>query len=789
MEHRQDPIRQLIEVKETLHRVPQKGIGYGILRYLKNERFEQNPDITFNYLGDFGSNITTENGNALFEFIEDYHGKSVADEGQLSATLDFSGMIVGKELVISILYNNERITDETIGKLITSYQQHLIQYVNQLSTTVTGALTPVDLTFKGLTVEDLRVLNSDQLLEDVYTLSPLQEGMYFHWLTGMDANVYFEQLCYRIKGELDILILEKSYNELLSRHGVLRSYFSQDVGDQTLQIVKTKVAGRFNYKEIVETEIENFKKDDRAEGFDLHSGTQMRLSILRVEENQYEFIWSFYHILLDGWSVGILIEEFFKIYYATLSGQPFFLNKPTPYSKYVQWLAEQNRGEAKKYWEHYLNGYSTISAIPQLTETASPQINIQEVALTLDKQKAEALKTLCSRLEITESTFVQTIWGILLAKYNSHNDVVFGAVVSGRAGDLENIEAMVGLFINTVPVRIKYEDHTLDELLKAVQAQSIASIPYHHSPLSQAFSNTELGRDLFDHVMVFENYPVRDVVQNGTDAIDSLELLSTTMFEQSNYNLVIVVIPGGQLTIRINFNAAVYAVDQVERLRGHLERIVHESLTDSTKKVDDITYITEKERIQLLNIFNSPKEQTWTNIITKFKYQVKLNPDSVALSFRDIQYSYSELDLVSDKFAAYLQKRHGAVEQDFIGVKLDRSNWLIIAMLGILKLRAVYVPIDKSYPQNRIDYILSDSNCKTLIDESEINKFAAIQAELGNSHCEIKSTPQDLAYVIYTSGSTGMPKGVMIEHASIAGFFESCDQLFGASTYTNDVQH
>jgi non-ribosomal peptide synthetase component F len=161
----------------------------------------------------------------------------------------------------------------------------------------------------------------------------------------------------------------------------------------------------------------------------------------------------------------------------------------------------------------------------------------------------------------------------------------------------------------------------------------------------------------------------------------------------------------------------------------------------------------------------------------------------VALSFRDIQYSYSELDLVSDKFAAYLQKRHGAVEQDFIGVKLDRSNWLIIAMLGILKLRAVYVPIDKSYPQNRIDYILSDSNCKTLIDESEINKFAAIQAELGNSHCEIKSTPQDLAYVIYTSGSTGMPKGVMIEHASIAGFFESCDQLFGASTYTNDVQH
>jgi non-ribosomal peptide synthase protein (TIGR01720 family) len=254
MEHRQDPIRQLIEVKETLHRVPQKGIGYGILRYLKNERFEQNPDITFNYLGDFGSNITTENGNALFEFIEDYHGKSVADEGQLSATLDFSGMIVGKELVISILYNNERITDETIGKLITSYQQHLIQYVNQLSTTVTGALTPVDLTFKGLTVEDLRVLNSDQLLEDVYTLSPLQEGMYFHWLTGMDANVYFEQLCYRIKGELDILILEKSYNELLSRHGVLRSYFSQDVGDQTLQIVKTKVAGRFNYKEIVETE-------------------------------------------------------------------------------------------------------------------------------------------------------------------------------------------------------------------------------------------------------------------------------------------------------------------------------------------------------------------------------------------------------------------------------------------------------------------------------------------------------------------------------------------------------
>nr|WP_295875037.1 non-ribosomal peptide synthetase [uncultured Chitinophaga sp.] len=803
-----DSLRQLIDVKENLHRVPNKGIGYGILRYIGGRNYRLNPEITFNYLGDFGSGVKTDGGDALFTFSGEPQGRRFSGKLHRSGLLTVSGMIVGGKLRLSIEYGIRQYEAATIVKLLDVYRGKLVTLVEQLSVLEKTYLTPVDLTYKHLSVEQLMQLNEDGI-EDVYPLSPLQEGLYYHWLAAPDSPVYFEENSYRLKGNIDLPALEKSYQSLVARYGVLRTVFTEKYNDQLLQVVRKEVASGFRLVDATGDEsfsLAAYREADRLAGFDLHNGPLMRLTVVKLEEDTYEFVWSHHHILMDGWCGSILVKEFFQFYHHFVSGAPLQLGKVYPYADYIKWLSGVDKPATLQYWKDYLSGYDAVSVLPEAAEGHQAGYLARQRVFRLQGEVRQAIKTLCAENGITENTFIQALWSILLAAYNNTDDVVFGAVVSGRPPQLDGVEDMIGLFINAIPVRVQPgKEMPVLELLKKMQHASIVSSGHHYAQLAEIQSQTALGRKLFNHIVLFENYPVQEIVKQSMEATDNkrhFSLLGASGFEQSSYDFMFTVAPGEQLLIKLSYNGNLYTDDQMERLQQHFTLLVEEVVKAPAVPVGDICFLPEEERMQLLETFNNtavayPEGFTLPEL---FEQQVRSTPGNAAVVFEGSSLSYQELDEQANRLAASLISDYGVRADDLIGIMLDRSEKMIIAILGVLKAGAAYVPVDPEYPEARKAYIAQDTGMNLLITQSDfifdLSYFGgavfAIDVQLdtlpATAFKKPPVRPQDLAYVIYTSGSTGQPKGVMIEHQAIVNTVFAQRTIWGITAGQRGLQ-
>jgi non-ribosomal peptide synthase protein (TIGR01720 family) len=791
-----DQTERLVNVKEDLRRVPNKGIGYGILTQLSQEGLESKltPQITFNYLGDFGSNVSND-GDSLFEYASEYIGSDASKENKVDGILDVSGMLVRGELGMSIRYSKSRYDAATIKKLAKCYKKNLQVLIETLSKADTTYLTPSDLSFKGLSQAELSRLNPDHTLEDVYELSPLQEGIYYHWLAETSSTLYFEQTSCRVRAKgLDIDKLESAYQALTARHAVLRTSFSTEYAGRSLQVVRKAVPGNFSYEKLEsqsdrEAQVALIKQQDRERGFDLSSGSQMRLHIIDLSEGEYEFIWSHHHILMDGWCASVLINDFNELLSAAIKGSTSELSPVMPYSTYINWLKAIDREGSLSYWKDYLSGYSSAAQIPFKAETASTTYVESSEQLQIEGDLFKQVDALCSGLGITQNTFVQGVWGYLLSRYNNTNDVVFGSVVSGRPAELPGVEEMIGLFINTVPVRVKYDaDDTPVTLLKSLQAQSIQSTSHHYMNLSEVQSLSELGMGLMDHIMIFENYAVKELESEGVlnSPGEGLSIASVEVFERTNYDFNILVTPSAvSLGINIKYNHNRYDQLSLKNLISHFDKLINEFAQNADQPLSQIDYLSEQERDKLLVTFNDtavgyPKDKT---IVDLFEEQVEKTPGNIAVVFEDRELTYRELNERSNQLAHYLKDNYDIQPDDLVGIQLDRSEWMIIAILGVLKSGGAYVPIDPNYPQERIDYIAADTRCKVFLDEQELSKFKERQEAYSIEKPIWKAKPENLIYVIYTSGSTGKPKGVMIEHKNAYSFIKWSHDEFQNSDF------
>ncbi|MDQ1354938.1 MAG: hypothetical protein QG657_5247 [Acidobacteriota bacterium] len=827
-----DPGRQIKEIKETLRRIPNKGIGYGLLKYLtreenkKESEFKLNPRVRFNYLGQFDADIK---GLSLFEIAKESPGSTISLNNQREYLLDVNGIIANNRLTMTLSYNKTHFKPETMTALIHNFQSEIRSLIAFCCSQEKIERTPSDFTYKELSIESInRLLEMYPTAEDLYTLTPMQEGMLFHALADSSSQSYFEQISYRIQGELNIPFVEKSLNELFKRHDVLRTAFLFEDIERPIQLVLKDRAIDFYYQDISNLEpwaekknfIEDFKKSDKDRSFDLRKGTLMRVSILRMGESEFEFTWSYHHILMDGWCVGILITEFFEIYNSFLENRPYRLPVVTPYRTYIQWLEKQDKEESTRYWQNYLDSYEEQVGVPKtkISTNSEDRYRNEEISIIWDKEKTAALNRLAAANHVTLNTVTQAIWGILLGKYNGKDDILFGSVVSGRPFELEGVESMMGLFINTIPVRIRFEGHLkFYALLQKIQEDALASEPYHYHPLVDIQSMSALKQNLIDHVFIFENFPIAERIEGyGSEGNKKnelrLKLTDIDVFEQTNYDFNVMFLGIEQLKILLRYNGNVYDNDYIKQIGDHLNIIIEQVIADPSQPISDIEIISEAARKEALNYFNENLHEKFEILPIQSRLAIVFRKykTNTAIQCGAAHFTYAELEHRAACISQWITGQNIPVGS-FIGIYIENRIDIIAAIIGILQRRCVFVPLDTLLPGRRIEHMISLTNIQVIVTDtthetivtgmkqngSDIAHICTINDLFYLSHESNKKNnpgitydPEDKIYVYFTSGTTGLPNAIVGKNKSLVQFLQweietiAVDETYRISQFT-----
>ncbi len=612
-------------VKEILRQIPAKGIGHGILRYLtpwekKKRKFSQlEPGISFNYLGQFGG----ESEQGFFQVSPLNPGQAVSPDLPQVYAIDINGMITDRKLGLTFRYNSFEYEQTSIEALVSSYKSNLIKIIDHCSHKKDRELTPSDVGWSKLSIDDLRWIEKylavhwgkDLEIKQIYPLTPMQEGMLYHSLRSTQSGMsgtYFDQMGFIIKGEINRSFLENSFNTIIGRYDIFRTVFIYERLQLPLQVVLKERKAKIGYKDIShlskdeqELYIEEFKRKNRQKGVDLARDILVAISLFKTSENSWELVWSFHHILMDGWCLGIIFKELVQTYLLLKQGKPVELDPGTPYRNYIKWLEDQDKQEGLRYWKRYLDGYQQLASFRQTRQSSGEnnhQYKLEEYTVVFNEVLTSNLNEIAVKNQVTINSVFQILWGILLQEYNNTDDVVFGAVVSGRTPEVEGIENMVGLFINTLPVRLrKQEGQTFSQLLRDAQKKEILSKSYEYIPLPEIQSNCLLKGNLFDHIVVLQNYPLREITkETGSEEKLGFSIEEKEAKDQTNYNLNIIVGPRKGLLVKFNYNSLVYEADFIKRLASHFKEIVKKVAENPDIPLTDIDMLPEEEKSKIL---------------------------------------------------------------------------------------------------------------------------------------------------------------------------------------------
>jgi amino acid adenylation domain-containing protein/non-ribosomal peptide synthase protein (TIGR01720 family) len=814
-------------IKECLRQPPNNGIDYLVYKYQGEGNQDEDrqgwdrcpptavrSSVLFNYMGGFDADMAGKSFSVLAA-----PAKDVVSSGETrDYDWDLSGIVTEGRFQMALTFSERQYSANTVRAFMDKYYDNLMAVIDHCCLQATAVLTPSDLTYKGLTISQLDHLQEQGAIEDIYPLTAMQNGMLYHTLLSPEDGHYFEQMVARVEGSHDMRAIEQSLNILSDRHAMLRTRFLTEGYGLPLQVVMKVGKVDFLYKDIrkeaeagiLQEVVERYRKEDRSRGFDLHSGRLMRLVVLQTGSRDYVFIWGHHHILMDGWCMGILLRDFRRIYSDVAGGEKPHLPEVRPYSQYIRWLDGLDKAAAARYWREYLAGYERLAGLPQkegYIPGAQPYQMLTE-HLIIPRGRLEQIQVVARRYGATLNTFIQAAWGILLAKYNNVNDVVFGAVVSGRPPEMAGVREMVGLFINTIPVRVRYNgDENFGDLVQQMQAQALNGNSHHYSSLPEVQTSSGLGNGLLNHILIHENFPIEDMLaedQDGHERIGDtpdLILKEVRLFEMTSYDLNIMIYAGEDLMIRFDYNARAYEEGVIHDAIGRLERLLGRLMADEETPLTAVGIVDEGEQSMLLNDFNAtaanyPAEDTLTSC---FERQVGATPDKIAISYEGSTLTYRQLNEASNRVAHYLRRHYFVRADDCIAIMMDRSEKLIIGLLGILKAGAAYIPIDPAYPRDRVAAILGDSGVKILLtdqdmedgmafngiildpDEAEDHGAGMESGETENPPCI--HTPANLCYLIYTPGPAGKPKGVMVSHHNVVNFLAAMNQRLPVNDY------
>jgi amino acid adenylation domain-containing protein/non-ribosomal peptide synthase protein (TIGR01720 family) len=794
-------------VKEQLRRVPGRGLGFGLLRYSSADSEAAaalarlpRPELSFNYLGQFDQALPE---GSLFSNAPESAGAAASGRQQRAHRLDVNSLVAGGELQISFSYEQGAERAACAQALASAFVESLQALIRHCKEPRSGGLTPSDVPEARLEQADL-----DELLvrlaahvtardiESLYGLSPLQHGMLYHSLVAPRSGLYVVQLAFDLTGPLDREAFQRAWLRVIERHGLLRTLFVDLDGERPLQLVRRQALLPWHEEdwrhETPERQSQRFDAlldQDRAQGFELTRAPLMRLVLIQLEDGLRRLLWTLHHALADGWSMPILLHELLAHYRAERQGQPLALPKPRPYREYVRFLQRQEASAVERYWRESLAGLATGTPVPFARvpggEPGGPGLVQYELPVTL----SNALRELARRELLTLNLVMQGAWALLLRAYARSQDVVFGVVVSGRPGELEGVESMVGPFINTVPVRVRFQaGERIAALLRRLQRDQAEREAFSYAPLAmvQAVSELPRGAALFESLFIFENYPIGAGPASPEASPSDLLVESVRTVEPTQYPWTLAVLPYERLLLRLSFDTGRFDEASLAQVLRHYGHVLAGLVAAPDALASQLEWLTAEERRQILHVWNpsAALPSRSPSVLALFDEAAARLSSQEAVCRDGQAWTYGELDAQACGVAARLLEL-GVGHEERVGLFMERGPRLLAALLGIWKAGAAYVPLEPGLPPERLRHICADAGLRFVWTEDacrarwpegtaaralcfEREELRAPALPLPGSRLDGDS----LAYVMYTSGSTGQPKGVLGLHRGIVNRLE-----------------
>ncbi|WP_460060383.1 non-ribosomal peptide synthase/polyketide synthase [Pseudomonas sp. H2_H09] len=778
-------------IKEQLRAIPQKGIGFGALRYLGDEEVQQalralpTPRITFNYLGQFDGSFDEAEG-ALFAPSGEQAGAEHSLEAPLGNWLTLNGQVYAGELSVDWRFSSQMFDPACIQRLAIDFQEELVGLIEHCAHH--QGVTPSDFPLARLNQAQLDALPiAVARIEDVYPLSPMQQGMLFHTLYEPDSVDYINQMRLDVDG-LDPQRLRQAWQAALDAHDSLRSGFVwQGELEQPVQVVFKQVdlpyaLHDWQGRQTLQSDLDELAASQREQGFELTQAPLLNLQLVRTGTARHHLIFTSHHLLMDGWSSSQLLGEVLQRY----SGQAP-AGAPGRYRDYIGWLQAQDADVSQGYWREQLALLDEPTRLAQAL-AYNPHAGVSASGygdhfLTLDRAQTRHLGDFARASKVTLNTLVQAAWLLLLQRYSGQASVAFGATVSGRPAQLKGVEQQIGLFINTLPVIARPSaEQSVAQWLQGVQAQNSALREHEHTPLFdiQRWAG-QGGEALFDNILVFENYPVSEALQHSEPA--ELSFGAVHSHERTNYPLTLLVNVGEQLAFQFSYMESKFNACAVAGLAACLETLLARLAESAERALGEVDMLPASERSTLLDGWNAsatdfPLQHTVQQLI---EAQVRHTPDAPALAFGEERLSYRQLNERANRLAHYLIAQ-GVGPDVLVGVAAERSIEMVVALVAILKAGGAYVPLDPDYPQDRLSYMFEDSGIQLLLTQEALLQRLPIPVSIrsvaldqpgdwlaayNTSNPCVALTGENLAYVIYTSGSTGKPKGAGNRHVAL----------------------
>ncbi|TQV85971.1 non-ribosomal peptide synthetase/type I polyketide synthase [Aliikangiella coralliicola] len=810
-------LKRLIQnTKENVRQVPQGGFSYSPLRYLhedKKVRDSLGYDnlIEFNYLGQT-DNMNIEDVTLGLSIVNESMGQTRAPENRRTNELEIDVIIVNQQLAIKIAYAGSSYRSQTIDDLAENFIRDLKTITRHCVNAVKAHYTPSDFPLAKVSqreIETLIITNEQpQEIENLYPLSSLQAGMFYHSINESGSQAYIDQLHCEFNSDINVRAFENAWQQVIARHSIFRTAFLFEGLQQPLQRVHSQFTTPL---EVIDISSQNdplahFKVEiakERRQGLTPETMPLMRFKLYKMAESHFGFVWTFHHAIMDGWSLANALEEFLHAYDYQLKGKALAkpqssLSKVDNFADYIAFLQNYDKEQANRFWGDYLAGFET----PTQLHDSRQEIDIESTAMGEESIKLEAslyqqIDSFAKKHHLTQNTLIQAAWSLVIQLYSQQQDIVFGVTCSGRPASLSQVEDRVGLYINTLPLRVQFDSQmNCLQWLKDLQKNQSGMLDYQYSSLTDIQRQSSVAGDqvLLNILLVCENYPINDAINQDNSTLSVTNIATP---EHTNFPISLEAALEEGLQLKITYKRALFNDERIKQILSHLQSALTQLSNGLSEKLADIQLISDAERHYLLQTLNQtavnyPREKCLHQL---FEEQVLLTPDRVALTHRNEQLTYREFNCLANGLAKQLSEQ-GVTKGDRIPVIAEPGMLVPLCYLAIMKCGAVFAPIDIEWPQNRIESALHNMAPKITIIQGDSSasrlklhtpeklEYARLNLTFENivpldDNPPIQIDASAPIYVIHTSGSTGQPKGAINVHRGIVNRLSFMDRYFG----------